>query len=191
MSFKFKCNVCGSTECYKIDTFSDEKRRYGEVAGKYTNKRGIFNYSYSATGRSGTGIRMEISSNIDSYVCKRCGHIEFYANQLLNKIEKDEAYYSDKVDILLAQLEIAKRNVELFTKEYNDVSNEYYRFRQVYETNKNYDRTSYEMKISNYKDRLNHISVEIGYEKQKILDTEKLLEEYKYFLKNVNEIVFR
>ncbi len=186
MKFKFKCNVCGSTDCYKIDTFSDEKKYYGDVNGKVTNKRGIFNYRYSASGR--VGLRMEISSTVESYVCMNCGHVEFYANELVDKIGHDAMYYKDKISVLLAQIEVAKKNIIKFKEEYNIVSAEYDIFKIE---NDGIDRIQYENRASCFKDKLTSITYEIEYEQQRIINTEKLIKQYNYFLENVCNITFR
>ena len=187
MILKFKCNVCGSTDCYKIDTFSDDKKHYGDVAGKVTNKRSIFNYRYSTSGGR-VGLRMEISSQTETYICKSCGHVEFYANDLLNKIDHDEKYYKEKVSILLSQIEVAKRNIIKFKEDYSMISAEYDIFMIE---NEGIDRIQYENRASRFTDRLKAISTEIAYEEQRIINTEKLIKEYSYFLDNVCNVTFR
>lgn len=189
MPIKFRCNVCGSNECYKIDTFSDDRKRYGEVAGRFTNKRGIFSYNYSTTNGK-VGLKMEISSAIDSYVCKNCGHVEFYANQLINKINNDEQFYKDKVKVLEAQLKVAQENIEKFRKEYSDTLDERSKIKYKNDMDST-ERVQYESKKSDYSDRLKAILVEIEYEKFKVKETEMLIKEYKFFLENVFNVVFR
>jgi hypothetical protein len=184
-----KCSVCGSDKCYKIDAFSNNRKRYGEVAGKATNKRGIFNYQYSTTKQ--VGINVEISTNIDSYVCKECGHIEFYANDLLTKVEKDEQYYTDKVKVLDAELNVAKDNINRFTEDYKAALDEYnlYMFNNPYDGCKN--EISYQLRVNDFNDKLRSIRTEIEYETLKIDKLEKLLADYNYLLDNVFNIKLR
>ena len=187
---KIKCSVCGSNELCKIDTFSNEKTRYGLVAGKFTNKRGMFNYKYSTSGR--VGLQMEISTTIDSYVCKNCGHIDFYGRDLLNKIESDETYYKDKVKVLEAELEVAKQNKIKFINDYEIAKKEYANFRMQndYQMDST-ERIHFENKKSDFNDKLKAIKLEIDYEEYKINDIEKLIKEYEFFLENVFNIVLR
>ena len=187
---KMKCSVCGATVLYKIDTFSNERSRYGLVAGKYTNKRGVFNYRYSTSGK--VGLQMEISTSIDSYVCKCCGHIEFYGRELLNKIETDESYYNDKVKVLKAELEVAKENKIRFMNDYEIAKRDYANFRMENDYSMDStERIQFENKKSDFNDKLKAIKLEIDYEEYKINDIEKLIKEYEFFLENVFNIVLR
>ena len=192
MKFKFKCSCCGSNKSYKIETFSDDRKRERDIGGRATSKRGIFNYLLSSSGK--TNAKIEITTQVDSYVCTSCGHIEFYATNLVDKIKRDESYFKDKVKVLKAQLKISKDNIKMFEREYDEV---YFKYINSPCYNKDEEKDNYSDQIAlmkqhhEFNDHLKGIKNEIEYEKQRIIDINKELADYTTYLSNVCDIKFR
>lgn len=183
MNCRLKCSCCGSRMFYKIDTFADDRKRERDINGRATCRRGVFNYQYYSTAK--TGIKIEIKSTLETYICQNCGHVEFVAQQLVDKIKKDELYFKDKVSILNAELKAACERLDKFRDErYLSFED----FKKIYNKENNSEPVSL---WYDYNDRMKGIRTEIEYLTNRIVDIQKEISDYTAYLECVSEIRFK
>ena len=78
MSSSYKCPICGETEHYSVEIL--EGGRGSELA--------LFEPSY---------LEGNIWPHCDAYVCKKCGHVDFFASGIANKMsaaQRERAPYA-------------------------------------------------------------------------------------------------
>ena len=118
MSKSFKCPICGCTEHYEIGSvgskleqwlgsgYSDDPRRI-----IVTEQRALLDHEFSISGDASGSC--SLNANFEAYLCKKCGHVQLFAEDMLRAIKFDEerakywlgvgAQPSDRVAILLAK----------------------------------------------------------------------------------------
>lgn len=180
---KYVCSCCGSNKFFKIDPFADERKRERDIGGKSTCRRGLFNYQYSQSIK--TGIKIEITTLIDAYICQKCGHVDFNAKALVDKIKKDEKYFKDKIKSLKAELKVAVERLKTFKKESELTFEE---FEKTYNKENNSEPISLRY---DYNSRIKGIKTEISYLSLRIIQIDKEINDYTSYLEVVSEIKFK
>lgn len=177
MKAKFKCSCCESTKFFYIDPFADDRKRERDIGGRATCRRGVFNYQYSSTVK--TGIKMDINTQAEAYICQNCGHVEFFATKLLDKIKKDEKTFKTKIKTLKAELKLAKERIMKLIKERDNLHTEFF----------GDDCSKYDHR--DYIDRRKGLNNDIMYLAVRIDEIEKAINDYTSYLKCVSEIRFK
>ncbi len=183
MKIQIKCSICNSTKLYRIDSFSDDRKRERDIGGRATCRRGVFNYQYSSTVK--TGIKMDINTLVDTYICQKCGHVEFYGIRLLEKIEKDKEIFKEKIKTLKTELKVIDERIEQFRKEKN------LSYEEFVKTNIGKYDPSIKDYYTEYNDRYKGYRTDIRYLLIKKQDIENAINDYESYLKVVSEIRFK
>lgn len=104
---EFKCPICGCTEHFVIDGF---KRNVAEGYGNQTTykvKIALINYTEESYGEGGTSINFDVNGGI--YLCKNCGHVDFFSEGLLETIQKHSKQIQEKIEILKFEYDRASK----------------------------------------------------------------------------------
>ena len=102
MSKSFKCPICGCTEHYEIGSvgskleqwlgsgYSDDPRRI-----IVTEQRALLDHEFSISGDASGSC--SLNANFEAYLCKKCGHVQLFAEDMLRAIKFDEERLSSEI----------------------------------------------------------------------------------------------
>ena len=88
----FKCPICGCEEHYEFPFIRT-------VLHEDNNLRSFIKHRIELGAYSDASISVnEFESNISAYLCKECDHVDFFAEGMLNDIQKDKERLKGLID---------------------------------------------------------------------------------------------
>ena len=106
---KFKCPICGCEEHYQLKALKFDY-------GKTFKQDSLLDVKLIARELEGS-INLNVESNAEAYLCKNCGHVELFAEDLLLKIKKEELDILNNNNEVNQKLEKLSIEKEQLTKE--------------------------------------------------------------------------
>ena len=101
---KFKCPICGCNEHYLVGSVGSSKE-----------ERALLEYHLS-TGTQ-TYVEFSLKGSFKPYICKKCGHVELFAEEMLKSIQDDKLNFFKLVNEAKGKIKEKRDNIESLTKE--------------------------------------------------------------------------
>ena len=167
-SFKFKCPICGCEDHYQINFVNQFKETKSESGPTYGSSprfyevvnRCIINYSLETHYLDGS-VGISIGSCANAFLCKNCGYINLFAQNLLSNIKNDETKFKDELselEKLLESEDITVKQQKEFKEEKEKKTNELKKIRYEIENHEK-ELEKLDAKIDEAKAKLDSVTI--------------------------------
>lgn len=103
----FKCIICGCTKHYEVNVLDSKE---SQINNATFYPRTLIQCSTRSYGDGATDI--EFKNEPSAFVCSKCGHVELFAEDLVEEIKQDEIKLTSKIQSLKKEIKDIKLELE-------------------------------------------------------------------------------